>query len=343
MAMCFSCNDTFIAIKLILHVPPLTKKNRCMRENAEETLIANGTQFLNENSIEAIICDQEMDVDETTMFKILSDWVKQDESNIDVGKRLVSHIQLCYIKPNHLKYVVKKCAFVAAADVDAALKEIEDALVNESLDNKEQVLVTGAGQESVNGIYVRLEEDIGLGSEDVMFVKEGDFDSGCGADYNLFLLRSTWAIATAFDNSSHLYSCEITEGSILPRPPEGGWQSAKGEDPPPTCAWSPSKAKAGKLYVAPEISCSVCSGTRNSITNGDHDEGLQRQITLRTMMALPVDEEYLDEDYPKYPNMLSVQEDARRLLSESDTPSSAKQDSAEQDSAKQNKQIRRSM
>ena len=150
-------------------------------ENPGETLLAAGTQFLNADSIEAIICDQETELDNTTMFNILSSWVKQDKGNIEVGKRLVANIQLCSMKPDHLKYKVKKCGFVDAADVDAALKEIE-VLANESPDNKEHVLVTGAGLGGANGIYVRLEEDIGMDEEEVMFVKEGGEEDDYGQE-----------------------------------------------------------------------------------------------------------------------------------------------------------------
>lgn len=270
---------------------------------------------MNVDSIEVIICDQEMNADETTMFNILSSWVKKDEGNTEAGKRLASHIQLCYMKPDYLKYRVKNCGFVAPADVDSALKEIEDVLANEMPDDKEHVLVTGAGQEGVNGIYVRLEEDIGMGCEEVVFVKEGDFDTDYGEQYNLFLLRSTWAITLAVDCSNLLYSCEVTQGSILPRPPGSGWQSIRGRGPPPTCTWSPGKTEAGKPYVAPDISsCIAAASKRGDSFNGwDHSDGVPKKMSLLTMMALPVDEGHEEEDYSM---SLTAQEDLQSVLSD---------------------------
>jgi hypothetical protein len=30
-------------------------------------------------------------------------WVKQDEANIGMGKRLMAHIQMCYMNPDRLE------------------------------------------------------------------------------------------------------------------------------------------------------------------------------------------------------------------------------------------------
>ena len=73
---------------------------------------------------------------------------------------MVAHIQLCHVKPERLTYVVRKCRFVAAADVNAALREIKEALVKAAPDNQEHVRVAGAGPRGVNGLYVRLKGDI---------------------------------------------------------------------------------------------------------------------------------------------------------------------------------------
>ena len=100
---------------------------------------------MNAKSIEAVICDHEMDVDKTAMLNILMSWVKQDEDRLEVDKRLVAHIQLCHVKPDHLKYVVRKCRFVAVVAVNAALREIEEALVKVAPDDQEHVWVTGTG------------------------------------------------------------------------------------------------------------------------------------------------------------------------------------------------------
>lgn len=276
-----------------------------MRESPLTTLLSGGTVFLNAESIEAIICDQDMDVDEHTMFNVLSTWVKQDEDNVETGKTLVSNINLSYIKTDYLKHVVKKCSFVDLSDVEVALKEIEEMLANQSPDEKEHVLVEGAGKDEVNGIYVRMEEDIGLGGEEVMFIKEAQEDEYF-PDYGLYLLRSTWSITSCVDYSNILYSCEVEEGATSRRhqAPKHGWETIGGGDPPPICTWNPSKDDAktpGKVYVAPNL---TGSGTNNikglssytDIANGDHDDGCKR-LSLMSMLNLPTDEGHEDDDY----------------------------------------------
>ena len=115
-------------------------------------LLAKETHFLSAESIEAVICDYKIDVDETAMLKILMSWVKQDDDHLEVDKRLVAHIQLCHVKPNRLEYVARKCRFVAAAAMNAALREIEEALVKAAPDDQEHVRVTGAGPRGVDGL-----------------------------------------------------------------------------------------------------------------------------------------------------------------------------------------------
>jgi len=173
-----------------------------LRDSPLTTLLEGGTIFLNKESIRAIICDQDMDVDEHTMFHILNTWVKQDvDNNIETGKELVSNINLAYIKSDYLNNIVRKCGFVETSIIEKALRDIEEMLENQSPDEKEHVLVEGAGNKDINGIYVRMDEDIGLGEEEVMYVKEAqdDDDAGYGADYGLYLLRSTWAITSCVE------------------------------------------------------------------------------------------------------------------------------------------------
>ena len=281
---------------------------RYLRETPLTTLLDGGTIFLNEDSIGAIICDQDMDVDEHTMFHILNTWVKQDlEGNIETGKALVSNINLAYIKTDYLNNIVRKCGFVEASDVQNALKEIEEMLANQSPDEKEHVLVEGAGNDAVNGIYVRMDEDIGMGEEEVMFIKEAPEDDYSCSDYGLYLLRSTWAITPCVDYSNILYSCDVkqsTSSTSHSRPPKSGWVSASSADPPPTCTWNPSKDSSntkanGKGYVAPNLADVGRNNRRLSdVANGDHCEGsLVRRLTLRTMINLPTDEDFEDDDY----------------------------------------------
>ncbi|KAL7534417.1 hypothetical protein ACHAXR_005858 [Thalassiosira sp. AJA248-18] len=273
-----------------------------MRESPLTTLLSKGTMFLTDKSIKAVICDQDMDVDEHTMFHILNTWVKQDEDNMETGKALVSNIRLSYIKADYLNNVVRKCGFVDSSDVQAALKKIEEVLANRSPDEQEHVLVEGAGNDEINGIYVRMDEDIGLGEEEVMYVKESQEDD-FGPDYGLYLLRSTWSITSCIDYSNILYSCEASDNSTSLRhqAPEWGWAAVGANEPPPTCTWHPSKesmkAAGVRGYVAPNLADAGANNKNlGDIANGDHDEGRKR-YTLRTMLNLPIDEDYVDGDY----------------------------------------------
>lgn len=271
------------------------------------TLLAGGIVFLKAESIEAIICDQDMDVDEYTMFTVLNNWVKVDkENNTDTGKKLVSNIRLSYIKTDHLNNVVKRSGIVDLSDVDAALKEIEDIMANQKLDDKEHILVEGAGNTEINGIYVRMDEDIGLESEEVVYVKEAQEDDDCPTDFGLYLLKSKWAISSCVDYSNVLYSCEEKTAQSAPlrhQAPKSGWKAVNGSDPPPTCTWNPSKdntnptGKDGEGYVAPNL-----AGGRSfnkslyDTANGDHDEGWVKR-SLTSMLNLPTDQDFEDGDY----------------------------------------------
>lgn len=271
-----------------------------LRNSPLSTLMGGGIAFLGRGSIEAVISDQEMDVDELTMFSILNTWVKHDKGRIETGKLLVLDIRLAYIKPDYLNNLVRKCGFVESSAVDDALREIDKMLANDSPDKKEHVLVEGAGDHGINGIYVRIEEDIGLGSDEVMFVKEAG-EGEYIQDYGLYRRRSTWAITSCSDHSNILYSCEVPDGdpSALYRAPKSGWEAVIGVDPAPNCTWNPSqenlKTAAGG-YVAPNL-----VGTREKsiedLNRGDHDDGLARRYSLHTMLMLPSDEGHEKLDY----------------------------------------------
>ena len=77
--------------------------------------------------------------------------------------------------------------------------------------------------------------------------------------------------------------------------PEFGWRTVAGEDPAPTCTWSPSKAGrlSRKPYMAPNLSRSFKGG---SLTNWDYGEGGCKRRNLGTMLALPVDERRENDD-----------------------------------------------
>jgi len=274
-----------------------------LRDSPLTTLLAGGTDFLDVASIEAIICDQDMDVDEHTMFHILNTWVKHAGHRIETGKALVSNINLSYINKDYLNNVVKKCGFVEMLDVEAALKDIEEMLAHQSPDEKEHVLVEGAGNDEINGIYARMDEDIGMGEEEIVFVKEAQEDEDF-ADYGLYLHGSTWAITTCVDYSNIFYSAKLPEkgspGSIThSQPPQSGWEVVSGSQPPPTCTWNSSKDKrksTQEMYVAPDLAASQGKNL-SDIANGDHTDMAKLGKTLSTMISLPSDEGHEGGDY----------------------------------------------
>lgn len=273
---------------------------RYLRDSPISTLLGGGTAFLGRGSIEAVISDQDMDVDELTMFNILNTWVKHNEEHIETGKLLISNIKLSHIKPDYLNSVVRKCGFVEPSAVDDALREIDEMLANLSPEEMEHVLVEGAGDEVVNGIYVRMEEDIGLGDDDIVFVKEAE-EGEYVPDYGLFRHKSRWAITSCVDYSSLLYMCEVPEGdpSALYRAPTSGWKAVGGSDPAPICKWNPSKDDSNTTavgYVAPAL-MGTTEKSINDIAQGDHDDGSGRRYTLFTMCMLPSDEGHENEDY----------------------------------------------
>eukprot|EP00580_Thalassiosira_gravida_P010796 CAMPEP_0201646736 /NCGR_PEP_ID=MMETSP0493-20130528/34447_1 /ASSEMBLY_ACC=CAM_ASM_000838 /TAXON_ID=420259 /ORGANISM="Thalassiosira gravida, Strain GMp14c1" /LENGTH=269 /DNA_ID=CAMNT_0048121957 /DNA_START=27 /DNA_END=836 /DNA_ORIENTATION=+ len=234
------------------------------------------------------------------MFHILRSWVVQDEGrNIEAGKKLASHIDFAHIKSDHLVNVVMKCKFVNVSCVNAALEEIEEMMANQSPDDKEHVVVEGAGMDGIDGVYARTEDEIGLGDDEVVFVKEATEDEDC-PDYTLYLFRSTWAITSSFDTSNVLYSNEARD-VVSSSVPHAGWSTIGGELPAPTCTWKACTEDAdceahavGERYVAPNLED---KGQRrlSDVSNGDHSDAPKR--SLQSMMSLPTDEGYEDNDY----------------------------------------------
>jgi hypothetical protein len=222
----------------------------CLLDAPANTLLrGRGTKFLSSDSIDDILCNKDMDTDELTCFHILKQWVNDaegtQEEKILAAKSLVHHIDLSLISPDDLKFQVRSCSFVEAADVDKALREIELAESNRSPDELEHVIVEGAGDPNVNGMYVRMEEDIGLELDDVVFVKEAE-EGADYMDYGLFLQQNKWSISSCTDYSNVLYSCEIgpdissAERGVTPKL---GWKTEKGAERPPVCHWCASKVK----------------------------------------------------------------------------------------------------
>ncbi len=260
-----------------------------IRESPLQTLLEGGVQSLSPDSIEMVMSDPLMDADEFNMFMILNSWVHlahvEKEQKIDLGRDLMQNIQLCFIEPIHLTNHVKKCEFVSAEAVDNALKDIEFMMVNP--EDLERVEIEGAGEEDINGLYVRMEEDIGLGEEEILFVKEAN-EEEFGVDYGLYLWKGVWSISSCVDYSNVLYTHEVevrrgASNCVKSKPPKWGWKCVIGSQPAPSCTWKPRKAEDRKRSshsgMAPSIDKMKDEGVRS--TNADRSK--RASITLSMM------------------------------------------------------------
>jgi len=276
-----------------------------IREKPEEFLIVGGLKYLHPESLEKIVCDQEIDVDEITMFHILFTWTREGpgdrEDRLKVAKSLLSNIQLTLMDVKYLDTFVRRSGFVDEAAVDDAIQAIEDHIANLSPEEKEHILVSGAGTEAVNGIYVRMEEDIGLEDEEAVFIKEASEDE-IGGDYGLYLWRDSWAISPCVDYSNVLYSrhAEIKRGWNRLRPSADNWITESGMSPAPTCQWNAGadESKCNEKYEAPRLSrrgSNSLSASLISIRDGDHAQA--REFSLEDMLNLPTDQDFEGDDY----------------------------------------------
>ena len=275
-----------------------------IREKPEEFLIVGGLKYLSPESMEKIICDQEIDVDEITMFHILFTWIREGpgerEDRLKVAKSLVSNIQLTLMDVKYLNTRVRNSGFVEASAVNDAIQKIEDYLANLSPEEQEHVLVSGAGTEAVNGIYVRMEEDIGLEDEEAVFIKEASEDD-FGGDYGLYLWRDQWAISPSVDYSNVLYCrhAEDKRGWNRLRPSANNWITESGMSPAPTCQWNAGKdSKCNAKYEAPRLEDEFTKKMNSSIsdiTDGDHAQA--KEFSLDDMLNLPTDQDFEGDDY----------------------------------------------
>mmetsp|Transcript_13746 Transcript_13746/g.33266 ORF Transcript_13746/g.33266 Transcript_13746/m.33266 type:complete len:711 (+) Transcript_13746:145-2277(+) len=254
-----------------------------------------GVMFFSSTSIEAIISDDDMDVNEYNMWHILNLWVNKapgtEDDKIATARSLVSHIQLHCIDPMQLNYQIKKCGYVSEASIKEALEKIDLMLENESPDDKERVIVEGAGDDRVNGVYVLHDDDIGLNSNDVIYLKEGAEGGDSCSDFGLYRWGEVWGISNCTDYFNTLYSCEISrrKGHTLRKPPKWGWKCGGGSNPAPICTWKPSieqrNEDATKMGIAPALKS--INKEKNSRASFGH--ALNESITFSQMMALPED------------------------------------------------------
>ena len=180
------------------------------------------------------------------MFCIPNSWVQgavgTNKEKLKIWKSLVSHIKCLYIKVKYWSNQVKNCGFVDLKNVKYLSEEFKWMFANQSHEEMEQVIVQGVEEEEVNGIYVWVNDDINLGKEEVMFVKEGDDNF---PNLGLYLWNIMQAISSCVDYSNVL-SCELSQKQKLmlcyhQKPPKWGLAFVWSHEPIPVCTWKPSK------------------------------------------------------------------------------------------------------
>ena len=278
-----------------------------IRDMPMDTLLGGGVQWMKEESVEVIILDQEMDVDEFYRFKILTAWATAGgEDRLTAARRLAEHIELKFIEPDLLISQVKDSGYFDVSKITGAVNAINNSLANRE-NETECVLVEGAGSEVVNGIYCRENDEVGVGDEEILFVKEADDGY---SDTGLFLWGTTWHIALCADYSNSFYKCEDPPNkSSTELVPNSHWVVMDGGvDPPPTCTYRSNKEIQGKrnsserAMLAPSleemIDPTIVEKRRSRIfdkTRGDVSE--KRTLTLVQMMNLPEDQKEVRDTY----------------------------------------------
>lgn len=275
-----------------------------MREMPMDTLLGGGVQWMKEDSVEAIMQDQDLDVDEFYMFKILKAWGSVDGAERQAAaRRMSAHIELKYIEQELLMTQVKNSGYFEEKQIMEAVKLIEDSMADREDYEMERVLVEGAGKDIVNGVYVRVLDEVGISEEEVLFVKEADDGF---SDVGLYLWKTKWNIAMCADYSNCFYSCEDDRRKRLGNElvPMGPWQTEYGgSDPPPTTTYLPI-TRAGRssfhnntsvTVIAPNleemIDPTIAEKRRSMYFDrmiGDTAE--KRTMTLEQMMNLPIDQ-----------------------------------------------------
>lgn len=283
-----------------------------IRDMPMDTLLAGGLQWMKEESVEAIILDEEMDVDEFYRFKILSVWANNNivvdvvgggehENRAIAARRLAKHIELKFIDTDLLLSQVQDSGYFDVNTINDAVKARRDSLAN-SIYEKECVLVEGAGSEIVNGIYCRENDEVGVGEEEILFVKEADDDGY--SDIGLYLYGTTWHIAMCADYSNSFYTCQdpLNKSNFDQElVPSNQWVVMAGAmGPAPYCTYRRNADMQGKRMrrssLAPNleemIDPTIVEKRRSHCfdkTKGDVAE--KRTMTLEQMMNLPVDQD----------------------------------------------------
>lgn len=273
-----------------------------MREMPMDTLLGGGVQWMKEESVEAIMQDQDMDVDEFYMFKVLCAWVSADKVTRTPGAiRLAENIELKFIDPDVLQNQVKASGFFSEKQVTEAVRLIKDSLDNRDPSELERVLVEGAGTDLVNGIYCRVEaeEELGMGEDEILFVKEADDGY---SDVGLYLWGTRWHIAMCADYSNCFYSCDDPKDkSAAELVPANNWAvQYGGVDPPPFCTYLPNtrigrtSLLGQKAVLAPNLEemmdPTITEKRRSGYFDRTTHEMIEKRVmTLEQMMNLPED------------------------------------------------------
>jgi len=310
-----------------------------LRERPVESCLQGGVKYLSPEAIERVLSDQDMDVTEVAMFQVLNSWVNNAPGDMDMkiekGKALSSHIQLFLLPRSFLDNQVRRSKFIESVMVDTALAQIEDQLINSSPEEHERVVVQGAGSDEVNGIYLRVDEDIGLGDEELVYIKEDEL----GSDLGLYLWRNEWYISPCVDYSRVLYKCPANVDGKTERErvavPASGWKAVDAQSPGPSCEWKPSKLDeentSGEMqkFLAPRLTMTPASLLKSlagvDLSELDYAEN-KNALSLESMMNLPTDDNFDEDDYRVTRPTLSRTEMAAAAINKSILPAHMEED-----------------
>lgn len=260
---------------------------------------------MNEASIESIMQDQDMDVDEFYMFKILYAWEKgasRVENRLPKARKMAESIELKFIAVELLQSQIRDSGYFEEDRIIASIRAIEETLASRDPHEMERVLVEGAGLEHVNGVYVRVLEEIDMAEEDILFVKEAD--DGI-SDVGLYLYGGKWNVAMCIDYSNCFYTCPDNQiRQVAELVPRNGWESSyEGKDPAPTCTYLPNtralRSSVTRL-LAPNLEEMIDPIIVEKRRSDFFDKSVQytvkkRTMTLEQMMNLPEDKEEQQE------------------------------------------------
>ena len=264
-----------------------------IREMPMDTLLNGGVQWMDENSLESIIQDNHMDVDEFYMYKILNSWEKgadRVENRLPKARKMAESIELKFIAAELLKSDITESGYFPEETIAAAIRAIDDTLDGRHPQEMERVIVEGAGLQRVNGIYVRVLDEMGISEEEILFVKEAD--DGI-SDVGLYLYNQKWNIAMCTDYSHCFYTCpDNPVKDVSELVPRNSWSSSfEAAEPAPVCTYLPNTRalrSSQTTFLAPNleemIDPTIAKKRRSDfldVSNGDTFE--KRTMTLEEM------------------------------------------------------------